>query len=271
MPMPSRFLNAARFVVLTAGMLFSLTPAWAGSGEPWATIRESLFEKRELIADQSVKLFAPKRAEDASLVPIRVYISGERIAHAQRLILVVDNNPAPVAAEIRFGDLYRKGDIGDRSIKTRIRLESMSKVRAILELNDGSLFEASQFVAGSGGCTTTALKDSEAAKRGLGKLRVNIAEEPTRGDLWHELQLQIRHPNFSGMQIDPSTNAHVPAEFVESIDVRIGQQHLVTIESGVAISENPNFRLSFAKEQPQQATVIARDTSKRTFRTTTTP
>jgi sulfur-oxidizing protein SoxY len=235
--------------------------------DPWSEIRQNLFASREIVADGSVKIFAPKRAEDAALVPVRVYIGAERVLAARRLTLVVDHNPAPVAAVFHFGDLYRTGgDVGDRSIEARVRLENMSRVRAILETADGALYEASQFVAGAGGCTSTSLKDMDEAMRGLGKIRLNVESDPTRGNMWHEVQVQIRHPNFSGMQIDTKTNTYTPAEFVDRIEVAIGKEHLVTIESGIAISEDPNFRLAFAKQDPPTLTLVARDTTSRTFR-----
>ncbi|HEX2841859.1 quinoprotein dehydrogenase-associated SoxYZ-like carrier [Hyphomicrobium sp.] len=248
--------------------VIGFVPADARAEEdPWSEIRQSLFASRKIVEDSSVKIFAPKRAEDAALVPVRVFIGAERVLNARRLFLVVDQNPAPVAAVFHFGDLYRTGgDVGDRSLEARVRLENMSRVRAVLETADGALYEASQFVAGAGGCTSSSLKDMDEAMRGLGKIRLMVEADPTRGNLWHEAQVQIRHPNFSGMQIDTKTNTYTPAEFVDRIEVAVGTEHLVTIESGIAISEDPNFRLAFAKQDPPALTLVARDTKSRKFR-----
>jgi sulfur-oxidizing protein SoxY len=251
--------------VIVANGPLATSGAWADE-DPWREIRQSLFGSRTVSDDGSVKLFAPKRAEDAALVPVRVFIAAERIPSAQRLTLVVDQNPAPVAAVFHFGALYRDGgDIGDRSLEVRIRLESMSNVRAVLETTDGLLYEASQFVAGAGGCTSTSLKDADEALRGLGRVRIKTESDATRGDLWRELQLQIRHPNFSGMQIDTKTNAFTPAEFVDRIVIDIGGERLVSVESGIAISEDPNFRLTFADPRPAAVKLMASDTAGRQF------
>ena len=234
----------------------------------WAQIHAGLFQTRAIENDgQSVKLFAPRRADDAALVPIRIFIAGEHVPNARALTLIVDENPAPVAAVFRFGDTYRAGgDIGDRTIETRIRLENMSSVRAILETDDGRLYEASQFVAAAGGCTSASLKDMDEAMAGLGRTRVKVGGDKTRGDAWSELLIHIRHPNFSGMQIDTRTNAFTPAHFVERIDVALGAEPLVGIESGIAISEDPHFRLSFASRGRAGLTLVARDTEGRVFR-----
>jgi sulfur-oxidizing protein SoxY len=259
-------------LIAVTGFMFAglqcVVPASANE-DPWPEIREGLFGERAFIEDGSVKIFAPKRAEDAALVPVRIYVAGEHVSRAQRLMLIVDNNPAPVAAAFRFGDLYRNGgDVGDRSIELRVRLESMSRLRAVLETDD-AIYEASQFVSGAGGCTSSSLKDVDEALRGLGKVRLNIENDATRGDLWRELQVQIRHPNFSGMQIDTKTNSYTPADFVDRIKVEVGGQHLVSIESGIAISEDPNFRMSFARRDPVAAALTASDTTGRNFRAQT--
>ena len=233
----------------------------------WNDIRAGLFQNRAIVSDSAaVKLFGPRRAEDAALVPIRIYISGEVVPEARTLTLIVDQNPAPVAATFHFGDLYRTGgDIGDRVIETRLRLESMSDVRAVLELADGRLFEARQFVSGAGGCTSASLKDMDEAMSGLGRMRIRVDGDPTRDEAWSELQIQIRHPNFSGMQIDTRTNAFAPAQFVEEIDVDLGGERLVRIESGIAISEDPHFRMSYASKAKTAVDLTVRDSEGRAF------
>lgn len=263
------YLSSAALVVL---FTILATHAARADDSAWAGIRAGLFQDRLIESDgEAVKLFAPRRADDAALVPIRMFVAGDLVASARTLTLIVDENPAPVAAVFRFGEAYRGdsgGDIGDRAIETRVRLENMSNVRAILETEDGRLFEASQFVAAAGGCTSASLKDMDEALAGLGKTRLRVGGDATRGDAWSELVINIRHPNFSGMQIDTRTNAFAPAHFVEHVDVRIGEAELVSIESGIAISEDPHFRLSFASRERTGLSLVARDTEGGVFRAT---
>lgn len=268
-------LDPARCARLLATMMLAAAAvAWASAARAdesaWEDIRAGLFQTRAMVTDSAtLKLFGPRRAEDAALVPIRIYISGEVVPAARTLTLIVDQNPAPVAATFHFGDLYRTGgDVGDRTIETRVRLESMSNVRAVLELSDGRLFEAHQFVSGAGGCTSASLKDMDEAMSGLGRTRIKVGGEPTRGETWNELQIQIRHPNFSGMQIDTRTNAFAPAHFVEEIDIDLGSERLVAIESGIAISEDPHFRLSYASTGRMAVHLRVRDSEGRAFEAT---
>src|SRR5690606_637772 len=128
---------------------------------------------------------------------------------------------------------------------------------------DGRLFEARQFVSGAGGCTSASLKDMDEAMSGLGRMRIRVDGDPTRGEAWSELQIQIRHPNFSGMQIDTRTNAFAPAQFVEEIDVDLGGERLVRIESGIAISEDPHFRMSYASKAKTAVDLTVRDSEGR--------
>ncbi|MBN8913262.1 MAG: quinoprotein dehydrogenase-associated SoxYZ-like carrier [Rhizobiales bacterium] len=260
----------ASFERLAVTALSALLLAGAARAEEgaWKDLRADLFQAREIVEDgRAVKLFGPRSAEDAALVPVTIYIAADLVSQARQLTLVIDENPAPVAAVLRFADAYRNGgDVGDRTIEARIRLETMTRVRAILETGDGTLYAASQFIAGSGGCTSTALKDMDEAMAGIGRTRLRVADDATRSPLWREVQVQIRHPNFSGLQIDTRTNRYTPAVFVDRIHLEVGQQPLVSIESGIAISEDPFFRLSFAGGDRAAVSLVAHDTDGRTFR-----
>ena len=55
----------------------------------------------------------------------------------------------------------------------------------------------------------------------------------------------IRHPNYSGMQMDQVTRLYVPAHFVKSVRIWQGDDLLLAIESGISIAENPEFRFDY--------------------------
>lgn len=257
-----------------------LIPLWVAStegataqeAEAWSQIRTTLFAERPVAETETLlKLVAPKTAEDAAVVPVTITVASEAVGRARAVTFVVDNNPAPVVARIDFGDLYRKSeDIGDRTVELRFRLDQLSPVRAILELDDGSLHMASLFVAGSGGCSSTSVKDVDQALVNLGKTRLKLTSDRTRGEAWREVQAQIRHPNFSGMQIDAKTNRYTPAHFIDRIELNVGSKPLATFETGISISEDPNIRLSFAANFEEPLTMTARDTERNTFRAAAT-
>ncbi len=233
----------------------------------WPGLREEVFGAREIVEnDGLVTLYAPERAEDAALVPLSIRIPGNVAPNAVALTVLIDRNPAPVAATFTFGDAFRTGaDIGERQLATRIRLDSFSKVRAILETTDGKLHMSAKFVSGAGGCSATPSKDIEAALAGLGKIDIKARSEPARGQSFREAQVMIRHPNFTGLQLDPDSRGYVPARFVDDLEVTSAGRLLFRMQGGISISENPHFRVSYSGTPGEVVEVKAKDTEGARF------
>jgi sulfur-oxidizing protein SoxY len=255
-------------------VLLSVLPgaALAAEEDLWPGLRAEVFGAREIAdGDGMVTLFAPERAEDAALVPLSIRIPGNVAPKAVALTLIIDRNPAPVAATFRFGDAFRGGDdIGERQLQTRIRLDSFSKVRAILETADGRLHMSARFVSGAGGCSASPSKDPEAALAGLGKIDIKSKAEPARGQSFREAQVMIRHPNFTGLQLDPLSRGYVPARFINDLSVTSAGRLLFRMEGGISISENPHVRLSYSGGD-ETIEVEAKDTEGLAFKERLTP
>src|SRR5215208_4236112 len=101
----------------------------------WDAIRPQIFGERAIEDGSSVvELVAPKRAEDAALVPIDLKVRvREGAAPVKAVTLVIDENPPPLAATFTFGEDRRSFDLS-----TRMRVNSYSFVRAIAETSDGA-------------------------------------------------------------------------------------------------------------------------------------
>ncbi len=106
--------------------------ASADSDQPseatWNSIKGDIFKDRPILDGAGlVVLDAPRRAEDAAIVPIGmgVNLPGDDKRTLQSLTLVIDENPAPVAGTFTIGP-----HSGVTSISTRIRVNSYSYVRA---------------------------------------------------------------------------------------------------------------------------------------------
>lgn len=250
-----------------AWMTFAAPGAFGADEDLWPGLRQEVFGAREIAEnDGLVMLFAPERAEDAALVPLSIRIPGNVATKAVALTLLIDRNPAPVAATITFGDAFRGGaDVGERQVATRIRLDSFSKVRAILETADGKLHMSSKFVSGAGGCSATPSKDMEAALAGLGKIDIKAKSEPARGEGFREAQVMIRHPNFTGLQLDPVSRGYVPARFIDDLEVKSAGRLLFRMQGGISISENPHFRISYSGAPDEVVEVYAKDTENARF------
>src|ERR1700728_2760948 len=139
------------------------------SEETWNSIRGDIFKDRPILDGTGlVILDAPRRAEDAAIVPIgmRVNFAGDDKRTLQSLTLVIDENPAPVAGTFTIGP-----QSGVTSISTRIRVNSYSYVRLFAELSDGKLYGVKTFVKASGGCSAPAASNSDATKSLLRQMK----------------------------------------------------------------------------------------------------
>ncbi len=150
-------------------------------------------------------------------------------------------------------------------------MNAYSNVRAIAEMNDGSLYMAVKFVKASGGCSAPALKDQDATMAAMGKMKLRqftpkpgAADEPAL-DAVRQVQLMIRHPQYSGFQMDPMSRLFIPPHYVSDIEVKQGGQTLLTVEGAISLSEDPSIHFSYLPEGPGEIDVEVRDTEGNVF------
>jgi sulfur-oxidizing protein SoxY len=262
---------------LIATLLLGLTPALAlafgsvpasADDDPWPDIQRDVFDNRPIAEnDGTIALDAPYRAEDAAIVPLTMRIPASAGA-VKSLTLVIDKNPAPVAATFHFGEAAGNGD---RMLATRVRVNTYSNVRAVIETADGKLHMATKFVKASGGCSAPADKDMDAALANMGKMRIRTFEDAkgaAQSAGTREAQVMIRHPNFTGMQMDQVTRQYTPARFVQDLQVKRGNDLIFSMEGGISISENPNFRFTYVPGDDNTIEVTAKDTDGKVFTAT---
>lgn len=253
--------------------LLSIAVAWCCSGpaladnDPWPEIRQHAFGDKTITdAGTLFALYAPAQAADAAVVPIDIRFPSTLAGRVKSLTLVIDRNPMPIAATFTFADAYRQLDIGERTLSTRVRIDSFSKVRAILETTDGTLHMVTKFVAGAGGCSAPASKDPEEALASMGKVQVKAGSSSHHGDAWRDGTVMIRHPNFTGMQMDTKRGALTPARYVDKVDVHLGDKLLFSMTGGISISENPHFRFTYGVTAvADRLSVAASDTEQKSF------
>ena len=198
-----------------------------------------------------MKIDAPVRAMDASLVPITLAMpEKDRIAG---LHLVIDDNPSPYAAKFTFGPASDPGEI-----KLRVRVNNYTNVHAVAETKDGRLLEAVKFVKASGGCSAPMGMSDEEAMKGMGDMRMKFAGEAMSGKPV-EATLMIRHPNFSGMQMNQVTREYTPARYITKIEVSRGAAGIFTLDGDISISSNPVIGFSFVPQGGEAIRVVAFD------------
>jgi sulfur-oxidizing protein SoxY len=229
----------------------------------WLQQREALFARRPIVEDEAlVSLQAPVRAEDAAVVPIAVragFAQGQG-GFVRRLVLVIDNNPSPLAAMVDFGPASGRADL-----ETRVRIDEYGFVRAIAELDDGRLVMSKRFVKASGGCSAPPGKDAEAARATLGRMRLAVQEDAPPGQPLRA-QLMVSHPNDSGLVMDQATRLYTKAQYVRHIELGYAGQRLLAAQVDFSLSENPHLRF-WLRPEPRGGELLARvdDTEGRHF------
>ena len=260
----ARVAPATWFLALLLCFALSLGPASAATDEDeaWPDLRDALFDDRPILDGAGViGLEAPVRAYDAAIVPLTMVAeipqSAER--YIKTITLVIDNNPAPVAAVFQLTPRS-----GNATIATRVRVNAYTHIRAIAETNDGALYMATKFVKASGGCSAPASKDHDQVMARLGKMKLKQSRPARLGER-HEVQLLVSHPNYSGLQMDQITRHYVPAHFVQDVEVSYAGETIMTVEGAISISEDPSFHFSFIPEGPGDLAVKVRDTDDAVF------
>lgn len=216
------------------------TPA---AEDPWPSLAAQIFAGRTLQDGAAVvAIDAPYRAEDAALVPVSLHnlLPPDDKRDIRSITLVIDQNPSPLAAVFSPGP-----SSGMRSLSTRVRVDDYTNIHAVAELSDGQLYASARFVKAAGGCSAPAAK-LEADAIPFGTMRFRQFPPPTgAAPALREAELMVRHPNYSGMQMDQVTRLYVPAHFVKSVRIWQGDTLLLSVEGGISIAENPEFRFDY--------------------------
>ncbi|MEM7526841.1 MAG: quinoprotein dehydrogenase-associated SoxYZ-like carrier [Pseudomonadota bacterium] len=253
--------NISVIATLLAGALIAGSAAADGAppreSEAWPGLHAALWDDKEIAAgDSFIQLDTPVRAADAAIVPIEIRITPETGRRVAAMTILVEENPAPVAAEFTFGEAMGP----DITLSTRLRVDQYSNVRVVAELDDGSLHQVAHFVKASGGCSAPATKDADAALAALGKMKMRRFEPKGLPAGFGEAQVMVRHPQNSGFQIDQVTLLHIPAFFIEEMSVTLDDANVFTMTGGISISEDPALRFVFRENGAEQMHVTSIDT-----------
>src|SRR6266571_5942201 len=248
-------------------LLFGAPHALAAeANDPWPGLVQDIFSNRPMNDGADViGIEMPYRAEDAAIVPVtlRSKLSPGDARRIRSITLVIDRNPAPMAAKFELGP-----DANLSEISTRVRVNNYTDVHAVAELSDGKLYMVKTYVKASGGCSAPAAKNADEAKGRLGQMRyrqfAKAGEGPASGA--REAQIMIGHPNNSGLQMDQVTQLYVPAFFVNELHLWQDDSPLLTMEGGISISEDPNIRFTYVSNGAKRFRAEAGDTKGHVFR-----
>src|SRR5215510_6592399 len=264
-----RLVTSARVVFSFLLLVFALLgptraePSEAERMARWSDLKHAIFGDRAVQdAGILVAIDAPARAEDAAIVPVAIQVSETLAPDVRGLYLVIDGNPSPLAAHFVLGPLS-----DTREIATRVRIDDYTYLHAVAETADGRLYAAAKFIKAAGGCSAPAGKDQALALERLGKMKLTVAER-SAPDAPVRVKLLISHPNNSGLQMDQATRNYIPADFMQTLEVKYNGQSVFRLASDISISEDPSFEFSFRPADPTVPGVITAeilDSSQRRF------
>ena len=253
--------------IAAAGVSRAQEPASTQPSEAtWSSIKDDIFKGRPIVDGTGlVALDAPRRAEDAALVPISVSLTlpAGDTRRLKSLTLVIDENPAPVAGTFLIG-----AQAGVTAVSTRVRVNSYSYVHAVAELSDGQLYAVKAFVKASGGCSAPMVKNMDQAEAMIGQMKFRLFEpsntNPDAG--LREAQVMVRHPQNSGLQMDQVSRLYIPAFFIHDLKIYQGDALVLALEGGISISEDPNVRFNYAPSGAATFRVEATDTQDHVYK-----
>lgn len=233
--------------------------------DPWPGLVQDIFDGKP-ISDGSavIALEMPARAEDAAIVPVtlRIKPASDPAHRVVAITLVIDQNPAPMAAKFTLGP-----DANVSEIATRVRVNSYTDVHAVAETSDGKLHMVKTYVKASGGCSAPAAKNVEEAKGRLGQIRYRQFTKTEDGATGlRDAQVMIGHPNNSGLQMDQVTHLYVPAFYVDRLQLWQDNSPVLSMEGGISISEDPNIRFTYTSNGATTFRVEAKDTDGHVFK-----
>ena len=232
------------------------------------TIKPQFFGERAIEeSDAVIELTAPYRAEDPALTPIQITakIPQTPERYIKTISLFIDNNPVPFSARFDLTPASGKADLA-----MRVRVNSYTHIRAIAETSDARLYMAKAYVKASGGCSAPIGTDIEAAMARMGKMKFKLEANGLNLSQPNQVQLLISHPNITGLQMDQISRIIKPAHFVDTVKVSFNGTPILTAQTDIAISADPNFRFFFRPEQPGELTAEIRDNLENHYRFTQT-
>ncbi|WP_138465265.1 quinoprotein dehydrogenase-associated SoxYZ-like carrier [Poseidonocella sp. HB161398] len=231
-------------------LLLGTAPALAGT---WDDLAPMVFPGAELLAaGEAIAIEAPYRSPDDARARIGARIAPGPGAAVEEVTLILDENPMPVSAVFRLA-APAPGFV----FEATMRINGPTAVHVVARLSDGRHLMAEGFVktSGLGACSAPPGGDPEEALATLGQMELQLlpglpgaspvmerlaklAEAPGH------LDLDIRHPSHSGMQMDQVSLLFIPMRYVETLEIAIDGAPYAEVTGSISLSENPHLGLT---------------------------
>ena len=140
----------------------------------------------------------------------------------------------------------------------------------MVEADDGSLYMVEKRVKtiGVGACASPPVNNPSEALASMGdmKLKDEIADGAVaQSGATHVANLEVSHPNLTGLQKDQITLLYIPARYVDTFDVWQGEEKLMTVEAGISVAEDPKLNFAYRDNGSGKLKIRIEDTKGASF------
>mgnify|MGYP002784597904 CR=1 FL=1 len=258
--------SSATVVGLVAALLWCSGAAVAGPA--WDGIKAEVYGSRAVLDGSGIiKLSAPYRPDDVMAVPLSADVHLPKGQTIKSVSFIVDENPSPVAAVFELGTARDHA-----ALTTYIRLNQQSDVRVVVEAAGGELYMVEQLVKFAGGqasCSAPPQGSPEEIAANMGKMKLALkGPRATASNTVQQADFELNHPNHTGMVLDQITLFYVPLLMVEHIEVKQGDDVVLTMSGSITLKQNPRFAFDYKTNGSADMIVTARDTSGTVFKRT---
>jgi sulfur-oxidizing protein SoxY len=123
-----------------------------------------------------------------------------------------------------------------------------------------------KFAGGQASCSAPPQGSPEEIAANMGKMTLGLqGPRAVSSNSVQRAELELNHPNHTGMVLDQITLFYVPLLMVEQIEVKQGDDVVLTMTGSITIKQNPKFAFDYKTNGASEMTVTARDTGGAVF------
>ncbi|WP_102106542.1 quinoprotein dehydrogenase-associated SoxYZ-like carrier [Oceaniglobus roseus] len=239
-----------RITLLAGAALVALAPQ-AMAGEAWDDVRQALFGDDYMTpAADLIAIDAPYRTDSDARTQIAATVSAPPGRQLESVMVILDENPMPVSAVFTM-----RRPLERFFFDVTMRINGPTPLHIVARTTEGQMLVAEAFVktSGQGACSAPPGTDPKEALADLGQMTLDITDfaEPVslasklNPSAPHDkkLDLGIRHPSHSGLQMDQISLLFIPTRYVDSLDIDLDGQDFVDVTGSISLSENPHLTL----------------------------
>lgn len=247
-------------LMVVSALALGASAASAFAGTTWDILKPDIFGDRSIHDGRGIIQFsAPARPTDQSIVPVSMKARFSDGRTLKSVTFIVDENPSPVAAAFQLGE--GRTEI---SLATKLRFNSATDVRAVVEASDGQLYMVSKhtkFAGGQAACSAPPQGDPAVIAANTGRMSLaHTDNSKTMTQLRPKARLTLSHPNHTGMVLDQLTLLYIPLNMVSNIEVRQGDDLVFAMTGSITVSQDPSIDFDYRVNGATSLTVTSRDT-----------